>query len=31
MPKPHTLPTLFDEVKKVEISFLKKHGYFEPD
>jgi hypothetical protein len=31
MPKPHTFPTLFDEVKTVEISFLKKHGYFEPD
>jgi hypothetical protein len=31
MPKPHTLPTLFDEVKTVEISFLKKHGYLEPN
>jgi hypothetical protein len=31
MPKPHTFPTLFDDVKTVEISFLKKHGYFEPD
>jgi hypothetical protein len=27
MPKPHTFPTLFDEVKTVCISFLTKHGY----
>lgn len=27
MPKPHTFPTLFDEVKTVSISFLGKHGY----
>ncbi len=27
MPKPHTFPTLFDELKTVSISFLKKHGY----
>jgi hypothetical protein len=31
MPKPHTLPTLFDEVKTIEISFLKKHGYLIPN
>lgn len=31
MPKPHTFPTLFDEVKTVEISFLKKHGYLKPN
>lgn len=27
MPKPHTFPTLFDEVKTVSISFLTKHNY----
>jgi hypothetical protein len=27
MPKPHTLPTLYDEVKTVSIFFLAKHGY----
>lgn len=27
MPKPHTFPTLYDEVKTVSISFLTKHGY----
>ena len=27
MPKPHTLLTLFDEMKTVSISFLTKHGY----
>jgi hypothetical protein len=27
MPKPHTFPTLYDEVKTVSISFLIKHGY----
>lgn len=27
MPKPHTLPTLYDECKTVSISFLSKHGY----
>lgn len=27
MPKPHTFPTLFDEVKTVSISFLTKHRY----
>ncbi len=27
MPKPHTFPTLFDEVKTIDISFLKKNGY----
>ena len=27
MPKPHTFPTLFDEVKAVSISFLTKHNY----
>ena len=30
MPKPHTFPILYDEVKTVEISFLKKHGYLNP-
>ena len=27
MPKSHTFPTLFDEVKTIDISFLKKNGY----
>ena len=27
MPKPHTFPTLFDDLKTVSISFLNKHGY----
>src|SRR5258705_6392602 len=27
MPKPHTFPTLFDDLKRVSISFLRKHGY----
>ena len=27
MPKPHTFPTLYDEVKTVSIFFLTKHGY----
>lgn len=30
MPKPHTFPTLFDEVKTISISFLSKHGYLKP-
>ena len=31
MPKPHTFPTLFDDVKTVSISFLKKHNYLKPN
>jgi hypothetical protein len=31
MPKPHTFPTLFDEVKTVNISFLTKHRYLKPN
>jgi hypothetical protein len=31
MPKPHTFPTLYDEVKTVCISFLTKHGYLKPN
>ena len=31
MPKPFTLPTLFDEVKTLNLSFLKKHGYLKPN
>ena len=31
MPKPHTFPTLYDEVKTVSISFLTKHGYLKPN
>jgi hypothetical protein len=30
MPKPFTFPTLFDEVKTISISDLKKWGYLEP-
>ena len=31
MPKTHTFPTLFDEVKTVSISFLTKHLYLKPN
>jgi hypothetical protein len=31
MPKPHTFPTLYDELKTVSISFLKKQGYLKPN
>ncbi|MEI6489713.1 MAG: hypothetical protein WCP52_12165 [Bacteroidota bacterium] len=31
MPKPQTFPTLFDQLKTVSISFLKKHGYLKPN
>lgn len=31
MPKPHTYPTLFDDVKIISISFLTKHGYLKPN
>jgi hypothetical protein len=31
MPKPHTYPTLYDEVKTVSISFLTKHNYLKPN
>jgi hypothetical protein len=31
MPKPHTFPTLFDEVKTVSISFLTKYRYLKPN
>ena len=31
MPKPHTFPTLFDEVKTVSIFFLTKHQYLKPN
>jgi hypothetical protein len=31
MPKPHTYPTLFDDVKTISISFLTKHGYLKPN
>jgi hypothetical protein len=31
MPNPPTFPILYDEVKKVDISFLKKHGYLKPN
>jgi len=31
MPKPHTFPTLYDEVKTVSITLLSKHGYLKPN
>ncbi len=31
MPKPHTFPTLYDDLKKVSISFLTKQGYLKPN
>jgi hypothetical protein len=31
MPKPHTFPTLFDEVKTISISFLSEQGYLKPN
>lgn len=31
MPKPHTFPTLYDDLKTISISFLAKHGYLKPN
>lgn len=31
MPKPHTFPTLFDDVLSISITSLKKWGYLEPN
>jgi hypothetical protein len=31
MPKPHTFPTLYNEVKTVSISFLIKNNYLKPN
>ncbi|MBK9401756.1 MAG: hypothetical protein IPN36_13165 [Bacteroidetes bacterium] len=31
MPKPYTFPTLYDNLNKVSISFLTKHGYLKPN
>lgn len=31
MPKPHTFPILYDDLKTVSISFLTKHGYLKPN
>lgn len=31
MPKPHTFPTLYDDLKTVSISFLTKYGYLKPN
>ena len=31
MPKPHTFPTLFNDLKTVSISFLAKNGYLKPN
>ena len=30
MPKPHTFPTLYDDLKSISISFLTMHGYLKP-
>lgn len=31
MPKPHTYPTLYDDCLQLDISFLRKQGYLNPD
>ncbi|AWL09052.1 hypothetical protein HME7025_01189 [Aquirufa nivalisilvae] len=31
MPKPYTFPTLYDDLKTISISFLKKHNYLLPN
>jgi hypothetical protein len=31
MPKPHTFPTLYDDLKTVSVYFLSKHGYLKPN
>lgn len=31
MPKPHTFPTLYDDLKTVSVSFLTKNGYLKPN
>lgn len=31
MPKPHTLPTLYDDCLQLEIYTLAKHGYLKPN
>lgn len=31
MPKPHTFPTLYDDCLQLDISFLRKQGYLNPD
>jgi hypothetical protein len=31
MPKHHTFPTLFDDLKTISISFLNKYGYLKPN
>ena len=31
MPKPYTFPTLLDDVKKISIFFLARHGYLKPN
>lgn len=31
MPKPNTFPTLYDDLKSVSISFLRKNGYLKPN
>lgn len=31
MPKPHTFPTLYDNLKTICISFLTKNGYLKPN
>lgn len=31
MPKPYTCPILFDELKTIDINFLRKNGYLKPE
>lgn len=31
MPKPHTFPILYDDLKTISIQFLTKHGYLKPN
>jgi hypothetical protein len=31
MPKPHTFPILYDDLKTISIKFLTKHGYLKPN
>ncbi len=31
MPKSHTFPTLYDDLKTISISFLTKYGYLKPN
>jgi hypothetical protein len=31
MPKPHTFPTLYDNLNKITITFLNRYGYLKPN